>query len=146
MSKIVFDVVYADFDWKEHFFLEGPEGTTSEEFKKLCNRLLPKAGYRAALKSLSPKQKGWIGWRDVVESLVSLLEQRGYQRVSLETVEVSGGNIVGIDDEEDSLYERLEFSGPLLAEYNRKLEKRLTEERKLRKFSSLKKKVTQIIK
>ena len=67
MSDNIFDLVYADYDWQEHYFFSVPEGTTLEDFEKLCNRLIPQAGYRAALKKSSPKKEGWICWSDVVE-------------------------------------------------------------------------------
>jgi hypothetical protein len=146
MDKKLFDLVYCDFDWKEHHFLEGPIGATLEDFKELCARLLPKAGYRAALKHLDPRKKGWIGWSEVVESLIALLSEQGYQRVSLETNQIEGGIIIGIDSDDGLVDERLGFAGPLIADYNRKLEKKLQEDRKFKKFHSLRKKAVQIIK
>jgi hypothetical protein len=75
MTENLFDLVYSDYDWSEHYFFEGPEDSTVEDFEKICESLIPKAGYQAAIKKASPKEGGWICWRDVVESLVSLLEE-----------------------------------------------------------------------
>lgn len=147
MSDNVFDLVYSDYDWQEHYFFSGPEGATLEDFRKLCNDLMPKAGYRAALKRSSPKSGGRICWSDVVESLVSLLEEQGYQRVSMDSYTIEGGFIVGLN--EDELDARLGFSWQVIANYNHKLEKKLAEERKAKRnlrLGALKKKTVQIIK
>lgn len=147
MSDNVFDLVYSDYDWTEHYFFDGPEGATLEDFEKLCDLLMPQAGYRAALKKSDPKNGGWICWSDVVESLISLLEEQGYQRVSIDSYHMDGGTIIGInDDEPDS---RLGFANQLIIAHNRKLEKKLAEERKAKRsmrITSLKKKTVQIIK
>ena len=147
MSDNVFDLVYSDYDWQEHYFFSGPEGTTSEDFKKLCNSLMPKAGYKAALKKSSPKSNGRICWSDVVEALVSLLEEQGYRRISIDSYTVDGGFIIGVNEEH--LDERLGFSWQFIINHNRKLEKKLAEERRAKRnlrIGFLKKKTVQIIK
>ena len=148
MTDNLFDLVYSDYDWSEHYFFEGPEGSTVEDFEKICDSLIPKAGYQAALKKASPKDGGWICWRDVVESLVSLLEEQGYQRVFIDSYEMEGGSIIGIH-EKDPPDERLGFAGQLIINYNRKLEEKMAKEReakRLLKGFRLKKRVVQIIK
>jgi hypothetical protein len=149
MKDNIFSLVYSDYDTEEYFFFSGPSDVSYEEFKKLCGQLMPKAGYRAVLQKQSPKEAGnWICWRDVVESLVSLLEEQGYQRISLDAYRFRGkGSIIGLD-RDLLLDERLGFSAPLISEYNLKLEKKIAEERKTRRKLSglLKKKTVQIIK
>lgn len=147
MSDNVFDLVYSDYDWQEHYFFSGPEGTTSEDFTCICSSLMPKAGYRAALRKSSPKSNSRIYWSDVVEALVSLLEEQGYQRISIDSYKVDGGFTIGIN--EDQLDTKLGFSWQLIVNHNQKLEKKLAEERKAKRslrFGSLKKKTVQIIK
>src|SRR5579864_365880 len=149
MNDNIFSLVYSDYDTEEYYFFSGPSSVSQEEFKKLCGQLMPKAGYRAVLRRQSPKESGdWICWRDVVESLVSLLEGQGYQRVSLDACRFrTHGTIIGLH--EDTLSDdQLGFAGPLIGEYNRKLEKKIAEERKTRRKLSglLKKKTVQIIK
>ncbi len=147
MSDNIFDLVYSDYDWQEHYFFSGPEGSTLEDFRKLCDQLIPKAGYKATLKRSYPKAGGWICWGDVVESLIPLLEEQGYQRVSIDSYQVDVGNIIGLN--EDDLDDRLGFAGYPIMAYNRKLEKKMAEERKARRKSmvgALKKKTVQIIK
>lgn len=149
MKDNIFSLVYFDYDVEEHYFFSGPVGAKQKDFVKLCDQLIPKAGYRAVTRKQAPKESGdWIVWRDVVESLVSLLEEQGYQRVSLDSYRFSGrGHIIGLNDETPP-DERLGFSAPLIAEYNRKLEKKMAEERKAkRKLGGLlKKRSVQIIK
>lgn len=147
MSSIIFDLVYSDYDWQEHHFIQAPEGTTLEDFQNLCDHLMPKAGYKATLKRSSPKVGGWICWSDVVESLVSLLEKQGYQRIILGSYVVNGGVIVR--PEESKNKDKLGFSYQAIASYNGKLERKLAEERKAKKLlriGVLKKKMVQIIK
>lgn len=147
MGNNIFDLVYSDYDWEEHYFFDAPVGTTSEDFQNLCNQLLPKAGYRAALKKSSSQKGGWICWSDVVESLVSLLEEQGYQRVYLDSYRMNGGSIIGLNG--DNIEDRLGFSSKIIINYNKELEKKMAEERKAKRsqrLGTLKKKVVQIIK
>jgi len=152
MQDNIFSLVYSDYDTVDHYFFRGPEGVNQEDFKKLCDQLAPKAGYQSVLKKSSPKEGGgWICWRDVVEALVSLLEQQGYQRVSLDAYHFHGkGTIIGVHEfSNQELDEGLGFAGPLIADYNRKIEKKMAEERKARKglrLGTLKKRTVQIIK
>lgn len=148
MIDNIFALVYSDYDTQDYYFFNGPEGISQEDFEKLCGELIPKAGYRAALQKLYPKEGGWICWRDVVESLISLLEQQGYQRISLDSYRMAGGNIIGISNYEH-LDGRLGFAEPIIVEYNRKLEKKMAEERENKRglrLGTLKKRATQIIK
>lgn len=147
MSDSVFDLVYSDYDWQEHYFFSAPEGTTSEDFVSICNTLMPKAGYKAALRKSSPKSNSRIYWSDVVESLVSLLEEQGYQRISIDSYKVNGGFTIGLND--DQIDTKLGFSWQLIVNHNQKIEKRLAEDRKAKRslrIGSLKKKTVQIIK
>ena len=147
MKDNIFSLVYSDYDTREHFFFSAPPNTTEKDFKELCDRLVPKAGYRAVIMRQSFKESDdWICWRDVVEELVSLLQEQGYQRISLENYHLhTFGTII----HEDTRYkEQLGFATDLVIEHNVKLEKKLAEERKnKRKLSGLlKKKMVQIIK
>lgn len=149
MSDNIFDLVYSDYDWTEHYFFSGPDGTSVEDFEKLCNQILPRAGYRAAIKKSDPKNDGWICWSDVVEALVSLLEEQGYQRVYIDsfTITFPGASIIGINDK--PIDSRLGFSSQIITAHNHKIEKKLAEERKARRNSRMglfKKKTVQIIK
>jgi hypothetical protein len=144
MNTEVFDLVYSDYEWQEHYFISAPKGMTPDDFKKLCESLLPQAGYHAALKRSSPNVGGWISWRDVMEALVSLLEKQGYQQIELGSYNISGGIIINPADNV-----KLGFSGRIIAEHNQKIEKKVAEERKAKKhlrLGLLKKKVVQIIK
>lgn len=150
MKDNIFSLVYSDYDTEEHYFFSGPSDVSQEEFKKLCARLLPKAGYKVVIKRQFSKDTvgDWVCWRDVVESLVSLLEEQGYQRISLDSYQLrTNGSIISLHAGSDP-DPRLGFAGKLIADYNRKLEKKMAEERKIRRKLSglLKKKTVQIIK
>ena len=148
MSDNIFDLVYCDHDVEDHYFFDGPDDATEEDFVKLCESLTPKAGYKAALKRSDPDNGGWICWSDVVESLVPLLEEQGYQRIYLDTYYFDGGTIIGMYDR-DPIDDRLGFSSKLIVLHNRKIEEKLNAEREARralKAYSIKKKVIQIIK
>lgn len=150
MSDNIFALVYSDYDLEEHYFFSGPDESTAEDFENLCNQLMPQAGYRAVFQKIDPKNAGWICWNDVVETLVSLLEEHGYQRVSIDSFRVEGGSIIGFNrGQEDSVGDRLGFSGPLIIAYNYKIQKKLAEERKAKRnlrIGASKKKTIQIIK
>jgi hypothetical protein len=79
-----------------------------------------------------------------VESLVSLLEKQGYQRISLDTYKLHADfeSIIGID--KTSTYDKMGFSGHMIGAHNHKIEQKQKEEMKARK--SIKKKAIQIIK
>jgi len=148
MSDNIFDLVHSDYDWQEHYFFSAPKGTTVEDFRKMCDRLLPKAGYKVAFRR-STQSGGRICWNDVVESLVLLLEEHGYQRVSMDSYTIGGGFIISPNDEKEELDIKLGFSWQAIASYNQKLEKKLAEERKAKRslrLGTLKKKTVQIIK
>jgi hypothetical protein len=148
MKDNIFLLVYSCYETQDQYFFIGPAGATQEEFAKLCDQLLPKAGYRVVSKFSKSDHNSWICWRDVVESLVSLLEQQGYQRISLDSYELqTKGTIIGFHEETPS-DEFLGFAAPLIAKYNQKLQKKFNEDRKTkRKLGGLlKKKTVQIIK
>lgn len=148
MPDNIFDLVYCDHDVEDHYFFEGPDGATEEDFIELCESLTPKAGYKVVLKRANPEDGRWICWGDVVEALVPLLEEQGYQRIYLDTHYFDGGTIIGMYDK-DPLDERLGFSAKLIVLHNRQIEEKLAKEREARralKAYSIKKKVIQIIK
>ena len=146
MNDNIFDLVYSDYELTEHYFFKAPDNSCIEDFGKLCDQLLPRAGYRAAIKKAAPDEGGWICWSHVVESLISLLEEQGYQRVYIDSFKLPGGNIIRIND--TGVDPRLGFSGQIITTHNYKLEKKLAEERKARRSNQLlfKKKTVQIIK
>ena len=145
MKNKVFDVVYSDYDSMSHHYLIGPNDIDKEQFDKLCERLLPEAGYQTFLKHSRSVERTWIYWGDVVESLVSLLEKQGYQRISLDTYKLHADfeSIVGADN--TSTYDKMGFSGHMIGTHNYKIEQKQKEELKATR-KSLKKKPIQIIK
>ena len=93
MSSKVFILAYADYETYVPHLLYGPENVSQEEFKNLCDSLLEEAGYNTLT-----NQDSWIGWNDVVESLIPLLEKQGYQRFEPVKVSYFGSSIIDEDD------------------------------------------------
>ena len=148
MSKNLFDLVHDNNDWREHYFFDGPPEATLDDFQKLCNELLPKAAFKATLKTPEPPDENWIGWDDIVKAMIPLLKEQGYQRVFIDTCQIDGSGILGLYTVQPP-EERLGFAGPLIFKHNQEIKKRLAKEREAKralKGYHLKKKAIQIIK
>lgn len=117
MSSKVFILAYTDYETYVPFLLYGPENVTEEEFKALCDSLLEEAGYN------SLKEESWIGWNNVVESLIPLLEKQGYRRFNPPKVSYFGPGIIDeFDYRADSL---LKGSQNPIIEHNKKVHEEL---------------------
>jgi hypothetical protein len=97
--------------WKyQHYLgrshhLIAPEGTTPEQFTKLCDDLIEPAVdelIRRNGRAIYPPDeelddfKTWIGWDGIVETIAKkLLPQHGYQIVRFHEVTMWGGGIIG---------------------------------------------------
>jgi hypothetical protein len=92
------------YSWYEEYspiIVSGPEQKNWTEY---CDSLLPEA-IELALKDNNEvvynKEKDkfeifrrWIGWSDIVDSLVKVLETKGYTKVKLEEANYWGSNII----------------------------------------------------
>jgi hypothetical protein len=125
MSDNFFDLVCFIREAEHHYFFEGPDKATGKDFEDLCSSLVPKAGYKAALKRSDPDNGGWIIWPDVVEALVFLLEEQGYQRIYFDTfycpADINGDPTIRIYDR-DTSGEELGFSAKMIIEHNRRID------------------------
>lgn len=74
-----------------HFI--GPEDVSGKQFQELCYSLVEQAAINAVAKERKQEYPCSIGWRDVVESMVPLLEKQGYLRLKCEEVAFRGGLI-----------------------------------------------------
>jgi hypothetical protein len=63
------------------YYFEGPPGLTQEQFKKICDELLPLAA-DVALKN-AEKEEDYLGWHKIVEALSDLLPAKGFKRIDL---------------------------------------------------------------
>jgi hypothetical protein len=127
-SRPIFNLIYASFGWEKYYYFYGPENSTVEQFGDLCDDLLPQAGYKAATKITHVDSNGWINWIDVVESLIPLLEQQGYQRFDLPKHVINGNGAIGINTSRRAMDDRLGFSTKLIANHNHALNDKLKKE------------------
>lgn len=143
MSKVIFELEYADYDVPKVYYFEGPDGATQNDFEKLCKKLLPEAGYKAYIKRVIDVQRAlewvgcWVYWNDVVESLGLLLEEHGYQPYNFPGIQLKGEGIIGITrgslSEDYPLFLSLGFAGKIILDHNYKLEKKRQEEYEAKK-------------
>lgn len=89
---------------------------------------MPEAGYRTVLRVSQDNHGGWINWNEVVESLIPLLEQRGYQRFELPHHNISGTGTIGISNSRRNMDSRLGFAIKLITDYNRALDEKVKKE------------------
>jgi hypothetical protein len=84
------------YDSYYRYFFEGPENISQEEFKEMCNSFLEQASYKAITAQYNEREYGptWIGWSEIVEALVSVLEKRGFRRFVPKEVTYFGSGIV----------------------------------------------------
>ena len=78
-------------DWNPYYF-EGPGGVSQDEFKELCQSFVERAGYNATVRP--DLREDFIGWNEVVESMVPLLEKAGYCRFNPKECTFAGRNII----------------------------------------------------
>ncbi len=94
-----------DYDYEEKFFLEGPEAMTEEQFNALCTSLVPEAG-RQALEEAKPvkhydsgeEYQDMVNPTQIMQTLVKLLEQRGFKQFRPKACHISGSYIGGMED------------------------------------------------
>jgi hypothetical protein len=120
----IFDLIaYSDGN-EFHNYIIPPSGTNYQEFKKLCEELLPQAAYQTYLKFSREKVLNYISFRDIVEELISLLKVQGYQRCDLPSLVLTNKNsTLGIFNEKGDC--RLGFANKLIIEHNQKVENNL---------------------
>jgi hypothetical protein len=104
---MIFNLGWCTHDGGYSSLFEVPEGTTFEEFKQLCDRLINEALSDAA--DGKPMRdafiKGWLGLGVAVREAFHRLEDHGYRWVDIPTVTYVGGEIIQRheDDEEGVL-------------------------------------------
>lgn len=92
MSKIF---ALSHFWYEEYSIIHflGPDDVSKEQFQKLCYSLVDLAAFAAISKEIKYKYPCPIGWKDVVEAMVPLLEKQGYHRLQCDQISFSGGLI-----------------------------------------------------
>lgn len=128
MDKPIYDLVYSSWDWEKHYYFHGPNESTKEQFDEVCELLLPKAGYKAVQKQVYSEFGSWVTWQDVVESLVPLLQEQGYQLIQLPRVEINCNGIIGLNSRRHGMDRRLGFANKLIYDHNRALDEKIKQE------------------
>lgn len=76
-------------------YFEGPSGLTQDQFKKICDDLLPLATDLALKKA--DEAQDYLGWHKIVEALSDLLPAKGFKRVELTAAVYQGGPFIDKD-------------------------------------------------
>lgn len=92
MSKI-FALCHFHYEESSTVHFLGPEDVSKKQFQELCYSLVEQAAIDAVAKERKQEYPCSIGWRDVVESMVPLLEKQGYLRLKCDQVAFGGGLI-----------------------------------------------------
>jgi hypothetical protein len=118
MHKPIFDLM---FSHDRCFTLEGPEDATLEQLEALCGSLLPQAAFNAVIK-FRHEHLHWVYWKDVIDSLLLLLDERGYHYIDLPTYRVDAASLRIYEDK------RLGYAARVIEEYNKEVDKRYAEQ------------------
>ena len=118
----LFEVSYS---WYEEYcptlFL-GPENITEEEFSNLCKCLLPVAARNAVLKTDS-----WVGWHEIVDALIEMLEERNFIKIVPKKFDCWGTSIIrkkDLTEYGETSLEILAEALDLIEKHNKKIEDR----------------------
>lgn len=79
MSKL-FILSHSYYEESTNYYLMGPDNVSEEEFSELCYSLLDDAARLALSSSRQSEFNDKIRLDNVVESLIPLLKEQGYQR------------------------------------------------------------------
>lgn len=84
------------YDSYYRYYFMGPENISQEKFKEICDSHLETAGYKSITNRYNEREYGpsWIGWPEIVESLVSVLERHGFHRFIPKEVSYFGSGII----------------------------------------------------
>lgn len=89
----IFALSHYHYEDSSTFLFTGPDDVSKEQFRELCYSLADRAAINTIIKEKKDKHPCSIGWRDVVESMVPLLEKQGYHRFNPVEAVFGGGLI-----------------------------------------------------
>lgn len=113
----IFSVRYGWYEDNYETLLVPPVIMNEEEFDMLCNSLLD----QAALNAISNAQN-WVGFRDIIDELVHLLKERGFEVISPYKFELWGSNIID-DNREFGNYDNFsDETKNKIIEHNKEIE------------------------
>lgn len=106
-----------------HFM--GPASCSEKDFEKVCDILLDQAAFEAISNSKKEEYPSYIGWREIVEAFIPLLEIQGFKHF-LPKEKKYYGHII-IDNDYDAAQLSSDARKAVLS-YNQELHKKVDEE------------------
>lgn len=121
---------WSDYECDNIFNFLTPEGTTKEEFEKLCNNSLKKAAEIAIAHNgwtscddlrETETRMTWVGWNNIVDALAyCILPTHGYEMVELPQVCYTGTSMIRDRDHDDD-DNLLDEAFDIISDYNNKV-------------------------
>ncbi len=96
MKTFILSHSYYD-EYRPHYFL-GPDDISQEDFKNLCDSLLDQAAHKSVILSRNKEHCHRVGWEEIIENLIPLLENCGYQLYKPEEINFFGSIIENYDE------------------------------------------------
>lgn len=90
----LFVLSYSHYEETANYYLEGPEGISQKDFQNICDNLLDDAAFQAVLQNSLDQYLPPVGWPDIVEILVPLLEKQGFKLFKPKMVDYWGSGII----------------------------------------------------
>ena len=137
-------LTWADYECQENYYFDAPEGTTEQDFRKLCDSLLKEAAEEAirlkgytlpGIVPLEDDKPTWVGWMNLVQVLADkILPKHGYQPVKFPAAIYSGSTIIrdkSFDDPDGILKDAFDIINQHNESVHEWLNTRLQEQREL---------------
>lgn len=115
----IFVLARSHYEELTHYYFEGPADVSQKDFRLLCDSLLEEAGYNAIVRANKDPHGGWVGWEEVVESMIPLLEKQGYRHFIVKSCTYNGSSIIESLDENE--IKGLSKAGPAIIAHNKRL-------------------------
>lgn len=74
----LFCLRHNDYEAANIYYFMGPDNVSHEQFNTLCSTLLDEAAINAIVSEKKKQYKSVIGWFEIVENMIPLLEKQGY--------------------------------------------------------------------
>ena len=124
MKKNESDLFMVTYSWYEDFtptIVKSPEPMTNSAFNKLCRSLLNHAA-DVAIKEAGKNDYSWVGFHDIIDSLVELLQNKGFEVLKLHSFGLWGSNIINKEDDFENCKGFSKACQKRIMTHNKKLE------------------------
>lgn len=102
-NKDLFVLVYSHYEDYVPYYFWGDASSSQEDFQSLCDRLVDQAAFNAVRSAENSEYGAWVGWHDIVMSLIPLLAKEGYIQFEPKIKVVSGSGIIDHSMDTDML-------------------------------------------